>query len=50
MKQNISIQEYYKTILHLYQLKKKKYFSGTARINLWKSNGISKENIQNIVK
>ena len=27
-----------------------KYFSGTTRINSWKSNGISEENIENITK
>ena len=27
-----------------------KYFSGTTRINLWKSNGISEENTENITK
>ena len=27
-----------------------KYFSGTTRIDLWKSNGMSKENIENITK
>ena len=27
-----------------------KYFSGTTRINSWKSNGMSEENIENITK
>ena len=27
-----------------------KYFSGTTCIDLWKSNGISEENIENITK
>ena len=27
-----------------------KYFSGTTRINWWKCNGMSKENIENITK
>ena len=27
-----------------------KYFSGTTRINLWKSNGMSEESIKNITK
>ena len=27
-----------------------KYFSGTTRIDSWKSNGISEENIENIIK
>ena len=27
-----------------------KYFNGTTRIYLWKSNGISEENIENIAK
>ena len=27
-----------------------KYFSGTTRIDLWKSNGISEENIEHITK
>ena len=27
-----------------------KYFSGTTRIDSWKSNGMSKENIENITK
>ena len=27
-----------------------KYFSGTAKIDMWKSNGISEENIENVTK
>ena len=27
-----------------------KYFSGTTRINSWKSNGMTKEKIENITK
>ena len=27
-----------------------KYFSGTTRIDSWKSNGMSEENIENITK
>ena len=27
-----------------------KYFSGTTRIDLWKCNGMSEENIENITK
>ena len=27
-----------------------KYFTGTTRIDLWKSNGMSEENIENITK
>ena len=27
-----------------------KYFSGTILINLWKSNGMSEENVENITK
>ena len=51
MEQNILLQEYFKIIQYLYQPKKYiKYFSGTIRINLWKSNGMSEENIENITK
>ena len=51
MEQNIFHQEYFRIIQYLWQLKKYiKYFSGTNQINLWKSNGISEENIENITK
>ena len=50
MAQNISIQEYFRYIQHLSTKKYIKDFSGNNWINLWKSNGISKENIKNITK
>ena len=51
MEQNIFLQEYFKIIWYLYQLKKYiKYFSGTTQIDSWKSNGMSEENIENITK
>ena len=51
MEQNIFLQQYFKIIYYLYQLKKYiKYFSGTTRIDLWKSNGMSEKNIKNITK
>ena len=41
----------FKIIYYLYQLKKYiKYFSDTTRYNSWKSNGMSKENIENVTK
>ena len=49
MRQNISLQKYFKTIQYLYQLKNT-YFSGTTRNDLWKSNEMSKENIEDITK
>ena len=51
MEQNIFLQEYFKIMQYLYQLKKYiKYFSGTTRISSWKSNEISEENIESITK
>ena len=50
MEQNISVEEYCKIVLYLYQLKTTKYFSGTTRIHSWRSNGMSEENIENITK
>ena len=47
MEQNIFIWEYFKIIYYLYQLKIK---CGTTPIDSWKSNGMSKENIENITK
>ena len=49
---NIFLQEYFKIIYYLYQLKNTiyKYFSATIQIGLWKFNGISEENIENITK
>ena len=47
MEQNISIQEYCKIILYLYQLKYIEYFSGTTLYS-WKSIGTSEYNIENI--
>ena len=49
MEQNIFQHEYFKITQYLYQLKNK-YFSGTNQIDLWKYNGISEENIENITK
>ena len=51
MAQNIFLQEYFKKFYYIYLLKKYiKYFSGTTQINLWKSNGMSDKNIENITK
>ena len=51
MAQNIFLQEYFKNFYYIYLLKKYiKYFSGTNQINLWKSNGMSDKNIENITK
>ena len=50
MEQNISLQEYFKIVKYLYELKNIKYFSDTNRTNSWKSNGMSKENIENVTK
>ena len=51
MEQNIFLQEYFKTISYLYQLKKYiKYFSGATRIESRKLNGMSEKNIENITK
>ena len=51
MAQNIFLQEYFKNFYYIYLLKKYiKYFSGTTQINLWKSNGMSDKNIENITK
>ena len=51
MEQNIFLKEYFKIIQHLYQLKKFiKYFNETTWIVQWKSNGMSKENSENITK
>ena len=46
MEQSIFLQEYFKIIQYLYQLKN----SGTTRIESWKPNGMSEENIENITK
>ena len=40
----------YTTKIYIYQLKIIKYFSGTTRIESWKSNGMSEESIENITK
>ena len=49
MEQNIFLQECFKIIQCLWQQKKNiKCFSGTTRINSWKSNGMSEENFENI--
>ena len=51
MEQNIFLQGYLKINYYLYQLKKCiKYFSGTTRIESWKPNTMSEENIENITK
>ena len=51
MEQNNFLQEYYKIIQYLHQRKTYiKYFGGNTRIDLWKSNGMSEENIENITK
>ena len=51
MEQNIFLQEFFKIIQYEYQPKKTiKHFSGTTRIDSWKSNEISEENIENIIK
>ena len=54
MEQNI----FFRNISKLYRIKTKniptkkyiKYFNDTTRINLWKSHGISEENVENITK
>ena len=48
MKQNIFLKEYFKIIQYLYRLNNIKYFSGTTLIYSWKSDGMSKENIEDI--
>ena len=51
MEQNIFLQEYFKTIQYLYQLKNELYyFSGTTRIDWWKTNGMPDEYIEIITK
>ena len=51
MEQNIFPQEYFKIIQYLYQLKKKVIYSScTTPTDLQKSNGTSRENIENITK
>ena len=51
MEQNIFLQEYFKVIYYLYQLKKYiNYFSGTNWTVSWKSNAMLEENIENITK
>ena len=51
MGQNIFIQECFKIIYYLQQLKKYiKCFSDTTCIESWKSNGVSEEIIKNITK
>ena len=52
MKQNIFLQEFFKIIQYLYQLKSKLYIlvALLSSTDLWKSNGLSEENIENIIK
>ena len=51
MKLNIFLQEYFKIIQYLYWLKDElNIFSGTTRIEWWKSNGNSEVNIKNLTK
>ena len=50
MVQNITLQECFKIIYYLHQLKNTLNFNGTTLINSEKSNGISEENIENITK
>ena len=51
MEQSIFLKEYFAFYLVLIPAKKYiKYFSGTTRIEFWKSNGMSEENIENITK
>ena len=51
MEQIIFLQIYFKIILYLYQLKNTlNFFSGTTWIDLWKPNGMSEENIENVTK
>ena len=53
MKQNISIQEYYKIIYYFLFMLAKKYirrFSRTTRICSWKSNEMSDKNIEKVIK
>ena len=51
MEQNIFLQEYFKKYLVFIPGNKYiKYFTGTTRIESWKSNGMSEERIENITK
>ena len=51
MEQNIFLQEYFKNYLVFMPAKKYiEYFSSASRIDSWKSNGISEENIENITE
>ena len=51
MVQNTFLLEYFKTIWYLYQLKNELYyFSGTTRIDWWKTNGMPDEYIEIITK
>ena len=48
MEENVFLQKYLNIIWYLHQVKNT--FSGTNRIESWKFNGISEENIENITK
>ena len=51
MEQNIFLQLIFQNYLVFIPTKKYiKYFTGTTRIESWKSNGMSEENIENITK
>ena len=51
MEQNIFSSEIFQNYLVFIPAEKyNKYFSGTTRIDSWKSDGISEENIENITK
>ena len=52
MDQTIFLQDYFKIIQYLYQIKKQhiKYFSRTTRIDQQKYNEMSEENIKNVTK
>ena len=51
MEKNIFLQELFQNYLAFIAAKKYiKYFSGTTRIDLWKSNGMSEGNIENATK
>ena len=49
MAQYIVLQEYFKIILYLYQLKNR-FFTLTTQMYLWKSRGMSENTIENITK
>ena len=48
---NIFLREYCNVVWYLYRVKKRiKYFSGTTRVDSWKSSGVREGNIKSIIK